>query len=330
MENDRAILLTAPGAAAIAVVRLKGSGTADFLARHFSGKPAPGRAVHGELRDGEREIDDPLVIYDPAGAAADICTHGGTWVVQSLLDLARREGFAVEEPTLPLAPLASDSDEILQQEIMSYLPLARTREAIATLLNQEKAWAGNFTQDERQGIAGDRSLHWLLHPPRVGIIGVPNAGKSTLANRIFGQERSIVADVPGTTRDYVEEFANLGGLPVRLVDTPGLRATADSIEAAAIGVSLDAIASADLLILLLDPTQPPEPQQLLAGQYPAALRVSGKSDIARPAEGLAISAATGEGMALLELRIRGYFGCETVPHNRPCLWTDAQRRRFSS
>ena len=214
---------------------------------------------------------------------------------------------------------------------MSYLPLARTREAIATLLNQESAWreAQTFTKAQRQSIAEDQSLHWLLYAPRVAIIGVPNAGKSTLANAIFGQQRSIVTDAPGTTRDYVEEYANLGGLPVRLVDTPGLRITSDSIEAAAIGVSLSAIASADLLILLLDPTQAPEPQQLIADKYPGALRVSGKSDIVAPADGQAISAVTGAGLAMLEVRVRQHFGCETLPHARPCLWTDAQRERFS-
>ena len=233
---------------------------------------------------------------------------------------------------MPLPPAATDTDDLVQQEIMRYLPLARTREAIATLLSQENAWKhpDTFTKEQRENIAADRSLYWLLHAPRVGIIGVPNAGKSTLANALFGQQRSIVADIPGTTRDYVEEFANIGGLPVRLLDTPGLHASAEAIEAAAIGVSLGAIASADLLILLLDPTQAPEPQRLIAEQYPRALRVSGKSDIAPSTEGMAISAATGAGLALLELRVRQHFGCETLPHARPCLWTDAQRERFSS
>ena len=331
MKHDRAILLTAPGAAAIAVVRIMGPGAADFLARHFSGRVTPGRAVHGRLRDGDREIDDPLVMYDPARQVADICTHGGTWVVQSLLDVARREGFDTQEPTLPLPPIATDTEDLLQQEILSYLPLARTREAIATLLNQESAWqeAQTFTKAQRQSIKEDRSLYWLLHCPRVAIIGVPNAGKSTLANAMFAQQRSIVADAPGTTRDYVEEYANLGGLPVRLVDTPGLRITSDSIEAAAIGVSLSAIESADLLILLLDPTQAPEPQRALADKYPSALRVSGKSDIAAPVDGQAISAATGAGLGMLQALVRQHFGCETLPHARPCLWTDSQRLRFS-
>ena len=64
--------------------------------------------------------------------------------------------------------------------------------------------------------------------------GAPNVGKSTLANQLFAQQRSITADLPGTTRDWVGEMANIDGLPVMLVDTPGVRETSDAIEREAI------------------------------------------------------------------------------------------------
>jgi tRNA modification GTPase len=218
------------------------------------------------------------------------------------------------------------------------------------LLNQREAWRNlqsrilnlksqlsgfqSEISDLRSAVSHlltDRSLHWLLHPPRIAIIGIPNAGKSTLANALLGRQHSIVSDTPGTTRDYVEELADLSGLAVQLVDTPGLRASEDQIEMAAIGISKDQIESADLQILLLDPTQPEAPQRELAAKYPRALRIGSKSDIAAdaPPGGLAaalrISATTGEGLPELDLAIRHRFGCEELPHSRPCIWTQRQR-----
>ena len=128
-------------------------------------------------------------------------------------------------------------------------------------------------------IRDDHSLYWLLHPPRVAIIGVPNAGKSTLANRLFAQERSITADLPGTTRDWVGEIANVDGLAVMLVDTPGLRHTDDPIESEAIRRSKGQIERADLVVLVLDVTQPRDPDQLaLEAAHRCALVVVNKSD----------------------------------------------------
>lgn len=87
---------------------------------------------------------------------------------------------------------------------------------------------------------------------RAVIIGKPNAGKSSLMNAILGEGRVIVTDVPGTTRDTVEESASLGGIPIVLVDTAGLRDTDDKVEKIGIERTEQAIASADLVILVLD------------------------------------------------------------------------------
>lgn len=87
---------------------------------------------------------------------------------------------------------------------------------------------------------------------RAVIAGKPNAGKSSLMNAILGEGRVIVTDVPGTTRDTVEESASLGGIPIVLVDTAGLRDTEDKVEKIGIERTEQAIASADLVILVLD------------------------------------------------------------------------------
>lgn len=87
---------------------------------------------------------------------------------------------------------------------------------------------------------------------RAVIAGKPNAGKSSLMNAILGEGRVIVTDVPGTTRDTVEESASLGGIPIVLVDTAGLRDSDDKVEQIGIERTTRAIAGADLLILVLD------------------------------------------------------------------------------
>src|SRR3954453_7383815 len=102
---NRAILMTAPGAAAIAVVRLTGPKTRDFLARHFSRTIKPSRCVHGELRGAEgRVIDDPVVVLHEDQNTADINLHGGPWVVQACLELARASGFEVIDRCAPPLP----------------------------------------------------------------------------------------------------------------------------------------------------------------------------------------------------------------------------------
>jgi tRNA modification GTPase len=205
--------------------------------------------------------------------------------------------------------------------------MARTREAAATLLNQREAWKALKTLDagKRAAALGDRSVHWLLHPPVIALLGIPNSGKSTLLNALAGVQCSIVADMPGTTRDYVEAEANLGGLAVRLVDTPGVRSSDDAIEMSAIEISRNRILEADLRIVLMDPTQPREEQDELVRQYADAWVVWGKADVGRVGDGLAISARSGEGLADLERVIRRHFGCEHLPHARLCAWTARQR-----
>ena len=90
---------------------------------------------------------------------------------------------------------------------------------------------------------------------RAVIVGKPNAGKSSLMNAILGEGRVIVTDVPGTTRDTVEESASLGGVPIVLIDTAGLRDSDDKVEKIGIERTTKAIAGADMLILVLDGSQ---------------------------------------------------------------------------
>ena len=97
---------------------------------------------------------------------------------------------------------------------------------------------------------------------RAAIIGKPNAGKSSLMNAVLGEGRVIVTDVPGTTRDTVEETASLGGMPVVLVDTAGLRDTDDKVEKIGIDRSMQAASSADIVILVIDGSEKPDDEDI--------------------------------------------------------------------
>ena len=329
--DNVAILLTPPGAAAIAVVRLAGPLVGTFLAKHFSKPAIDGRCVHGVLRDeAGSEIDDPVVVFPNSGTVADLNVHGGAWVVQAVLNLVESAGFEIRDVS-DAPEIAHDGQTELEREVLASIPLARTDFALRTLLAQPDAWKGaraGGPRHELEAILADRSLVHLLHPPRVAIVGAPNVGKSTLANQLFAQERSVTADAPGTTRDWVGEIANIDGLAVMLVDTPGVRETADAIEREAIKRSRAQVGQADLVVLVLDRSRPVADDELTPFmEYPAVLPVGNKSDLARGelVEGIGTVATTGEGIDDVRFAIRRHFGCLDVSPNRPRVWTDRQR-----
>jgi tRNA modification GTPase len=91
---------------------------------------------------------------------------------------------------------------------------------------------------------------------RLAIVGRPNVGKSSILNAILRSERSIVTNIPGTTRDVIEESLSIRGVPIRAADTAGLRVTADPVEKIGVERALATMAAADLCILVLDRSVP--------------------------------------------------------------------------
>ena len=114
-------------------------------------------------------------------------------------------------------------------------------EDVLTILERLAEIAKNFDKGRilREGI-------------RVVIAGKPNVGKSSLLNGLAGKNKAIVTDIPGTTRDIIEEYASIRGIPVKLSDTAGIRKTADPIEKIGVEKAEGAIEAADLIILMMD------------------------------------------------------------------------------
>lgn len=338
MNQNRAMVMTGAGGGAIAVVRLVGEGVGAFLRGHFSKTVVEGRCVHGELRLGERVVDDPVVVASGGGMVADLNVHGGPWVVRSLVEMVRGAGFeVVERAGVEEWVGFVEGERVLEREVGAYLPVARTELAIRTLLDQPRLWGewiGGLRGEEVETVLRDRSLYWLLHPPRVAIVGIPNVGKSTLANRLFAQERSITADVAGTTRDWVGEIANVDGLAVMLVDTPGVRETCDEIERRAIEGSAWQVGGADLVVVVMDASQSFEGQGELVEKYPGAVRVINKVDRegrwdVSAVGGIGTVATTGVGVDEVRGAIKRFFGCEGMGE-RPRWWTGRQRALLAS
>ena len=159
-----------------------------------------------------------------------------------------------------------------------------------------------------------RSFAWgrLVHEGfTLAIVGRPNVGKSSLFNRLLEQDRAIVTEIPGTTRDMVSEVAQVGGIPVRFLDTAGIRAGQDLVETLGIERSYQALADADLSLVVLDSSEPilAEDHDLIerAEKTGRCLVVANKSDRPAAAElpegSVRVSALTGEGMEELRTRI---------------------------
>jgi tRNA modification GTPase len=144
----------------------------------------------------------------------------------------------------------------------------------------------------------------------LAIVGQPNTGKSSLFNALLEQERAIVTDIPGTTRDLVSEVAAIEGIPVRLVDTAGIREGEGLVERLGIERSYQAMADADLTLVVIDLSQPETPRDVeliqRARSQGRALVAANKSDLpnARSAEGaVVVSAHTKSGIDQLRRAI---------------------------
>ena len=158
----------------------------------------------------------------------------------------------------------------------------------------------------------------------LAIVGRPNVGKSSLFNRLLEQDRAIVTDIPGTTRDLVSETAAIGGIPVRLVDTAGIREGQGMIESLGIERSFQAMADADVTLVVVDLSAPLESTDLslieraksqgrwlLAGNKSDLPRQIGTSGIGASEKLIEVSAMTGAGIDALRAAIVPVQGQET-------------------
>ncbi len=171
--------------------------------------------------------------------------------------------------------------------------------------DQGRRLTGVQAQLEKLLAASDQGS--LLRDGAVVVLaGLPNAGKSSLLNRLAGEDVAIVTEIPGTTRDAIRQSINLYGVPVHVIDTAGLRESDDPVERMGVARSWEAIEKADLAVLVIDAvkgeTGDDRAIQAKLPQGRRCLRVYNKTDLARVDDGttgISISAKTGEGIDFL-------------------------------
>jgi len=211
----------------------------------------PGEFSLRAVMNGRMQLTEAEAIRDLIDAQTDAAAQQAT---RQLSGEISHRLQPVKDQLLKIIVRLESSLEFVEDDLPQ-VEQAEMQRGLATLRADLRSLAETFVRG--------RLLHEGL---RVALIGRPNAGKSSLFNRLLGHERAIVTEVPGTTRDTISELTGLDGIPVTLVDTAGMRATNDQIESLGVERTKRAAADADLLIVVIDGSRPlTEEDQLVLG-----------------------------------------------------------------
>lgn len=305
---------TAPGVAAIAVIRLSGPQSHEITCNLFCqhGKPFPKEKINGYqafygniiMPDTNHEVlDEAVVTFFKAPHSftgedsVEISVHGSVYVQQKMLELLMEQGARMAMPgeftrrafvnrKFDLAQAEAVADIIASQneaahrvamnqlkggfskelqilrskllEITSLMELEldfseedvefADRRQLKLLLDETQTHIGKLTDSFRLGNAIKNGIP-------VAIVGETNTGKSTLLNALLGEDRAIVSDIAGTTRDTIEEVMNLSGTMFRFIDTAGIRETEETVEKIGIERTYKKINEAEIVLGLIDMNQ---------------------------------------------------------------------------
>lgn len=323
---------TAPGQAALAVLRLSGPqaiAIADTLWRGKSLAQADSHTAHlGTVLDSRGlQLDQAVAVVYRAPRSftgqdsVELTVHGSMYVRRELLDTLIKTGARLAEPgEFTRRAFLGGRLDLSQAEAVADIIAAESRAANDIAQSQlQGKFAGRIQQLRQQLIDiaslleleldfaeedlefADRTLltqlatqardeiKRLLQSFRTGdaimrgipvaIVGAPNAGKSSLLNALLGHDRAIVSDVPGTTRDTIEETLHLGDHLFRFIDTAGLRASTDAVERIGIDRARAAIASARIILYVHDATLPLHPDLIPRVPDATTLLVLNKTDL---------------------------------------------------
>jgi tRNA modification GTPase len=276
----------------------------------------PGEFTRRAFLNGRMDLTQAEAVCDFIQSKTDRAAH----VARAQLDgaLGQRIGRLYEAVTAVCADVEHllDFDEGELPESFG----ARTAVRVAE-------WTGEL---ERLAATWNEG-HLLRDGALVVICGRPNAGKSSLLNALLGRNRAIVHDVPGTTRDAIEETYALNGVPLRLVDTAGLRETEDAVEQEGVSRARGWISQADVVIYLIDVSVPPDPKlaEELAALPPGRVLVAlTKCDLPRKfccrgdrelatGQQILLSVKTGEGLDALKAELAKVLGGDAESGGQP-------------
>ena len=321
-------VLSPPGRAAIAVVGCFGSLTREWFRAWFAPEPKLGRATYGMVLGRDGAAIDDAVLFWSSDDTAYLTTHGNPALLEQLLPVISAE----PSPERPVDPW--EGVRPFWSGFLERANDAPTPEGAAYVIAQANRWErlllagarGDALSREELELAESRKSGLAFEsPPRIVLLGPPNAGKSTLVNRLVGRERILTSPVPGTTRDRLEVRGGLAHRPVLWIDGAGIRESEDPLESEGVVRLQDAAARADLVLDFF------ASDSSLTGGGPPRLAVRSKCDL-EPlpgAEGVfAVSGVTGEGIERLERAIaESLWDCHDLPDGlAPC--SEPQREQI--
>lgn len=354
----------------IGIIRISGTEAIEVADRIFRAKgtgktiqETPGySALFGEIQDGDSVIDEAICLVMRAPNSyttedvVELQCHGGTVLLQKVLELVLRSGARAAEPgEFTKRAFLGGRIDITQAEAVMDLISAKNELAVRSSAGQLK---GNLSQrikeirsmilhhiayiesalddpenysldgySDKLQVQVEETIHqveellataeegkMIKEGIRTVILGKPNAGKSSLLNQLLGEERAIVTEVAGTTRDTLEEDATIQGIPLRIIDTAGIHDTVDIVEKIGVDKAKNSIKEADLILYMVDGARPLDADDtqimnLLEGQK--VIVIINKIDVEQIVDKLSItdklsapvvelSAKTGEGMKVLK------------------------------
>ncbi|RJP35116.1 MAG: GTP-binding protein [Phycisphaerales bacterium] len=354
MDTHRVQLLTPGGAGAIGVLRMSGPRADRLLERAF--QPVSGGALatveagsvrYGRIVAAGELIDDVLVcvVCREPDTVLELTCHGGVRVVERLIEMLGDLGFrfCADVPDLWSAAAATP----VERAITAALGRARTERSVRFLAAQRSRLPDRVREaltllrdDPSSGraalealIAHAESARRLVDGARVVLAGPPNAGKSTLFNRLVGRGAAIACHLAGTTRDWVRADVEIDGFPVTLYDTAGVYEEAEGLDRAAIAAGLSQLNSADLVIAVFDggagdvfPQAQPLLRHLPDVPLVACLNKSDQWDRPPPPRigdlpAVSVSARTGDGLSALVAAVMGRLLDRGFRPDEPCLFS---------
>lgn len=346
-DPPRLTLCTAPTPGAVAIIQVTADPIEPWLTQLTSTSDWPtGKIILTNLGGVDRGIAVKLNDH-----SAQLMPHGGPLVVRELIAHILGLG-AVYDPSPSPHETYPEALSGLEADMLAHLARAASPAAVDLLLTQPHAWNNWKSQQPSstapaQILTRSHVLDHLITPPTVVVIGRPNVGKSTLTNRMLGRSASLVADLSGTTRDWVSGLATLTpdtpdgdarSVAVRWLDTPGLRDTNDPIEHRAIELAASVIRQAHTIIALRDPdtdwpnlalpdADPPlTPHLWVVNKIDEPPETTPPAELgAHPDHPLPISAKLNHGIDALQARILELLGLATIQTAEPWAFSDTLR-----
>ena len=294
MDATIAAISTAMSASGIGIVRISGEKAMDVIANIYRSKNGKkdirevgSHTIHyGFIYDGEEVVDEVLVMimkgpHTYTGEdTVEIDCHGGVYAMKRVLETVLKNGAIIAEPEAVMDVIQAKNSMALKSSVEQLKGSVQKaiREIRARLLHQIAYIETALDDPEHFDLTGypqelleivekeSENISDLLKTADDGrmiqegiktvILGKPNAGKSSLLNFLVGEDRAIVTEIAGTTRDILEEYISLNGITLRMIDTAGIRETEDIVEKIGVGRAKQMAEDADLILYVVDSSLP--------------------------------------------------------------------------